>query len=264
MKNFINNQFKHFGAFFLLQLKYFLPYFLFVNLGIILVVTGLAYVYLFSNPDLVNNLVGSSFWVFANIGGFIITTSAFAQYGRNDSRMHLFLVPVSPITKFITVFLYAIPCYLITVLLIYYLFANGLAIMFSSLDYIKDFTFNPFVRDEKYDSLSFMHHFLFFIVFQSFTFLAGAFFPKMGFLKTVPVTVVLLVVYLIMNSILAPSGFEADFISNLYQILSTQTFESIRLRESMPLISYFWWGLGSLLIPASWYIAYLRFKELVA
>jgi hypothetical protein len=264
MKNFINKHFRYFGAFFLLQFKHFLPYFLFVNVGIILVVTGLSYFYLFAQSSFVNSLVVNSFWLFANIGGFVVTTSAFAQYGRKDSRMHLFLVPVSPFAKFLTAFIYAIPFYLLVVTGIYMLYANALAQVFSSFNFIKGFTFNPFVHDLSSDKLSFLQHFMFFVGIQSFTFLSGVFFPKMGFLKTVPAVAVLFMVYLFTNSISSHGELETNFLSNLYNILTNNTFENIDLRQAMPFITYCWWGITALLIPTIWYIAYLRFKEMVA
>jgi hypothetical protein len=111
--------------------------------------------------------------------------------------------------------------------------------------------------------LSFTQHLLFFIGIQSFTFLAGAFFPKMGFLKTVPVAIGLLVMYFIINSALSHNEVGSGFIHNLYNILTTKNFENVKLRDSMPFITYFWWGTIFLLVPSSWYIAYLRFKEMV-
>lgn len=264
MKNYISGQFKHFGLFLFYNLKYYSVFYLFIVAGIILFATGLLFLLIMAQPQMFINFLNQSFWNFMNLGGIILTTSAFSIYGNKNARMHLLTLPVSVPARFTSLILFSIPLFLVVIVSVFTLMANVIAHIFSSLELTKSFSFNPFLVDGAENTQAVWGHLWFYFVFQSILLMVGSFFPKLGFIKSALAFLVILILYVLLNYLTSLYTEDRHFFANLFRVLVNSDFQALRLRELMPLTYMIWQIVWALLLPFSWYIIYLRIKELEA
>lgn len=258
------NVFRHFGQYFIINFRFYATYHFSIGAGLGLFVAGYSFLLTYFQPLLVKNFLDVSFWFLLNICGIILTTSAFSVFGKKSTALPLLTIPVSSLTRYITAWLYAIPLFFITIIITYTLVAKGIAWGISNMGMVKEFTFNPFKMDANAGCSKTWGHFQTFLIIQSITLLAGAFFTKLGFIKTMGLFVALILAYTFINSLLFKNSADHDFAYNLISILTTDSYQNKEILKQMPITSLIWRIVLMLVIPVTMYIGYLRIKEIEA
>ncbi len=132
--------------------------------------------------------------------------------------------------------------------------------MFMSFSgYVKSFDFNPFNVD---GTGNFLSHLYFYITIQSILLMIGSFYKKLGIFKTAFTIVILFLLYILISKVFANGQIDKDFFSNLYNVLTSDVYKFSRLREYIPVLSILYKILIFIIVPFSWYIVYLRLKEM--
>lgn len=251
-----------FSLYFSLHIRIYLLFYLFISAGLLIVVTAIAYIITYSQPDAIKNFLNSSYWDFVNIGGMIITTSAYSIYSKKNSRIHLLMLPVSTWMRFLTIMLLTIPLFLIYISAFLTLLYNSILFVFSAFDFIKPITFNPFHPDCIDCNETFLQNIIFFLVLQSVFLMIGSFFPRLGFLKSTGIILAGFISYLILKFSLMGSSLESNFIPNFYAVMTNNTDQCIQLRKLIPGLTFIWHSLWIMIIPVMWYTGYLQIREM--
>jgi len=248
-------QFRHFRLFFRINLRYYAIYYLFISAGLILLIAGYSWLLILSQPHNFKIGMDNSFWMFINICGIILSTSAFFIYSKKNTAAGILTIPVSTLTRFITVFLYSIPLLFIISTCIYTIAANCTGWILTSMNYLNEYSFNPFRLDPTVSTTSFSDHFLTFLWVQSISLMAGSLFPKSGFIKSVCMCIITIVMYSIVNTIIMTNTFGNNFILNFINLIFTDDFNSHELLKQIPVISFIWKAVLIMVIPFCWLIS---------
>jgi len=244
--------------------RFYAIYHLFISAGLILLIAGYSWLLSISQSQLIITGLDNSFWIFINLCGIILTTSAFFIYSQKTTASVILTIPVSSVTRFITVFLYSVPLLFIITTCVYTITANCAGRIFISMNYLSEYSFNPFRLDSSISISTLIDHFQAYITIQSFALMIGSFFPKSGFIKTIGLCIVTLVIFSIISTFVMTDSFGSNFTLNYINILFTNDYQSHELLKQIPIISFIWQSVIILVIPFCWFISYSRIKEFEA
>lgn len=254
---------KRFGLFSVIGLRHYWWYYMFVSIGIVLVISAITYFYLIAQPSMVSGFLNWAFWFFLNIGVANISTSAFSVYAKKSERIHLLTIPVSNTIRLVATIVNTIIIPFIIIAIIFTLLANFIAFICSSNDFTDPFHFSPFASNGLFTSNSWGVNLAFYMVFQSILLMIGSFFPKAGTIKTVLCVLAFLLIVFIVDALLASYSFDKSVFFNIFDMLMSSQPTVKELLWQMP--GWFFAGIytiGTLIVPFSFYIVYLRLKEM--
>ena len=209
MKNSVYNRInlRHFWEYFVVNFRFYAFYYLFISAGLILLIAGYSWLLSLSQPQLIRTVLNNSFWMIINFCGIILTTSAFYIYSKKSTASRVLTIPVSSLTRFATLFLYSVPLLFIITACVYTIMANCICWILTSMNYLSEYAFNPFKPDTNSCNTTLSDHFQTFLTIQSIALMAGSFFLKSGFIKSIGVCIMTMILYSIVNAFILNKSF---------------------------------------------------------
>lgn len=253
--------FKLFFRYLLLNTRIYWMYYFLIGLGFLAIFGTIAYLLTFSQPQLIEDFLRGNAWLFINLGGMVMSLSATSIYAKYSNNQMLIL-PITSVIRFVKLYLWTIPFYLVVILIFYDLLENGIEKILVNLHFIKHFTTNIFETSCKYSNISFAKHLLNFFLLQTTCLMAGSFFPKRGFFKSIGILFLVFILYLLFGALIPVTFTGSQFMEGFVSIMNSSDYHAIYLHQLMPFTVIFWHIIWVLLIPVFSYITYLQVKGL--
>jgi hypothetical protein len=264
MENINKNTFKNFAAFLTIQIIDSLK--LYITSIVVILVYSLILTYsAMSNDSLyLSEAYNNTFLLIFNLSGLIISSSIFLVLNKPEKRIQIFTLPVSMLSRLISTMIAGVFVPLIIIILSQFLIVNGIIQVIALQDVIKPFVYYPFhgKNAEIFTFYQIASTIYFFIVLQSLVLMVGSLFKKASNAKTMIVGVALFFAFMGLDLLFSAYLYDESFGFIFFDLVFTNTPSSTTLSKLIPIITCYWRVLIYLIVlPVSWYVVFLRYRE---